>query len=176
MKFKRIQQPLTEQTYGLTEKPLTLDAMLNVALGWRMLDILTSSTKELPQGFSIRSNLRGQNGENPDKILHHIFGNWKFEDTTELSVKEHTTLHNKIRNIIKKELVNLSNIKDAYNEYVEAYKEPLSYETIGNRFRAYEEFFRRIANSLALTTFTDKVKSVYETTLNSTTKSNEIKK
>lgn len=173
MKFKlledvvREENILNEQTYGLKDKPLSLDQLLNVAVGWRILDQLTNGNP-LPAGFSLQSNLWGQGSADPGKVLHHIFGNWKYEEVEGITVQDHAKLHNQIRNILKFKLKKLSNIQDAYNTYVKAYAPTTNdeefYNAIGNRLRAYENFFRHIAKSIKIEGLRLDVKDTYEKT------------
>lgn len=161
MKFKHSSEILQEQTYGLTAEPLTFDSMLNVVTGWRMIDMLTDPQRELSPGFSIQSNQRGQGGEDPSKVLHHIFGNWKFENTTAISVKQHSILHNRIRLSIKEVLKNNSVIKTAYTKYRAAYSGKFSYDAAGKQLEAYEDFLRVVSATILNTDFKEQVKQIY---------------
>ena len=118
---------LHEKTNGLTDKPLPYDKLLKTAFGWRMFELLCNPEAKLEPRFTVMSNVRGS-GKSVDKLVHHIFGNHLDEYSDyldELTLQQHTTIHNYIINSCIAILTGLfgTQLKSYYAEYCKAFLE-----------------------------------------------------
>ena len=163
---------LNENTYGMTDKPLTHDALLRTVLSYKMFDLLLSTEKleDLKPGFTVRSNDSGS-GSVDDKIIHHIYGSHTNElkgFTAEVTLKIHTLIHNEIFKMSKKIFMNQygNYLAGAYDNYRQSYSGDMTYETLAIRFKAYEDYFRTVWNIMNQDTYKNTIKDMIRSEIN----------
>ena len=164
MKFKLVEDVLNENTYGMTRKQSQRD-LESTLTSERMLDIIINGTP-MDNGFTLKSNNWGMGVQSKTGlpfIMHHM--NLSREQQSSIDMmfnsNDHNNIHKDIRTLVKNVLIKYSKdiLQDSYNEYVSQYREADKlvksnsdnyYQVVGNKFKAYEDYFRNVRDKLYL--------------------------
>ena len=161
-KFTLEEDVLNENTYGMTRKQSRRDLEATLT-SERMLDIIING-QPMDNGFTLKSNNWGmgvQAETNLPFIMHHMELSREQQSALDMlfNSNEHNNIHKDIRELIKNVMIKYSKdiLQSAYNEYVTQYRDAdkliksntdAYYQVIGNKLKAYEDYFRNVRDKL----------------------------